>query len=779
MYRYRRCPVIDRLLDVHTVLSVSATVSPELAPPVSHSREMPFYANIKIIIPLIISLTLLPCLVGSGVYISKKRVRQDSPQMGESPSVAQMQNQQNRDQQYLAVRVGGQPQALSADSSSFKTDSADYIEDICPYATFQLSKPPYSESTYSGNVYSGPYHSVRGSFVYHDPKPSGAETYKFRHQQKEPEYTKAKHVARMGPEQRPRADQTAEDPWVNQKPDGGDELRKDMKELRYSEPTRNRNFGPWTLCHAPSQRIIHLIGSVADYIYHVLPSMQEDQVDALHGVTILILPRGQTKDTLKDVVAISESASSLNFSLTKNSLVGTAEEACGRTRNKRKWKDTFWWKDRVKEAEEEKKKRTKQVVQETRKDWMQLLERDVEGSKKVLYSQKMFNPGEERNESEIEQEEITEEEESDLTWNEVEDKLKRMKQGKAQGVDELTMEMIRTAAELGIETFFRGHMVLGVTLTKDYTADDRVQFCTPLVKVEPLEQLGVLFLLSDKRLMCPTLTWEVGVSQVEIPTMFIGEFAHEHSFLSSLQDNISPSSAVKLNTTSALANYATEADSNFGHVHFIRSGFTQRFISLVGRKPHCGLKGVERIVSSSNSLLQSSISSQVCSRTLVVIYKNLQVVIVELTGLGSYLIGTVSGELMDRIPDGSELGLHLSPSFPSPSSFSRLKYVYVATKPCVFGFESHMTMRLPKLVSRPSQGHPQGAASDANAFGHAVANFAFRAYRPSLLGIEPGLGMGCEITTCSFVTAPLTSHSQPIPDRRKELFLLVTGPWIK
>lgn len=58
---------------------------------------------------------------------------------------------------------------------------SDYIDDICPYATFQLSKPPYSESTYSGNVYSGPYHSVRGSFVYHDPKLSGAESYKFRH----------------------------------------------------------------------------------------------------------------------------------------------------------------------------------------------------------------------------------------------------------------------------------------------------------------------------------------------------------------------------------------------------------------------------------------------------------------------------------------------------------------------------------------------------------------------------------------------------------------------
>nr|CAD7441016.1 unnamed protein product [Timema bartmani] len=40
-------------------------------------------------------------------------------------------------------------------------------------------------------------------------------------------------------------------------------------------------------------------------------------------------------------------------------------------------------------------------------------------------------------------------------------------------------------------------------------------------------------------------------------------------------------------------------------------------------------------------------------------------------------------------------------------------------------------------------------------------------------------GMGCEITTGSFVTAPLTSHSQPVPDRRKELFLFVTAPRIK
>jgi hypothetical protein len=145
----------------------------------------------KIIIPVLVSLGFLLGLLGVAVFIHWKKSQNQDTHMGESPSVAQMQNQQNRDQQYLAVRVGSGQQALSIDSASYKTDSADYIEDICPYATFQLSKPPYSESTYSGNVYSGPYHSVRGSFVYHDPKPSGAESYKFR-QQKEPEYTKVR-----------------------------------------------------------------------------------------------------------------------------------------------------------------------------------------------------------------------------------------------------------------------------------------------------------------------------------------------------------------------------------------------------------------------------------------------------------------------------------------------------------------------------------------------------------------------------------------------------------
>lgn len=39
-------------------------------------------------------------------------------------------------------------------------------------------------------------------------------------------------------------------------------------------------------------------------------------VQGLHGVVILIFPRGHRRDTLREVVAISLSASSLSFSLT-------------------------------------------------------------------------------------------------------------------------------------------------------------------------------------------------------------------------------------------------------------------------------------------------------------------------------------------------------------------------------------------------------------------------------------------------------------------------------
>lgn len=101
---------------------------------------------------------------------------QQMAMMGESPSVAQIQNEQNREQQYLGIQVRDRSHSKT-DGKTGKVDQ--YSEEICPYATFQISKPLYQETTYSGNVYSGPYSSVKGSFVYHDSKQT-ADNYKLK-----------------------------------------------------------------------------------------------------------------------------------------------------------------------------------------------------------------------------------------------------------------------------------------------------------------------------------------------------------------------------------------------------------------------------------------------------------------------------------------------------------------------------------------------------------------------------------------------------------------------
>ncbi|XP_066249435.1 cell adhesion molecule Dscam1 isoform X2 [Euwallacea similis] len=137
-----------------------AGVVPELSPPVSHSGDQSFYLNAKLLVPMVSSIVISVAIFVALLY-RRKRLSERNTQnhsMGESPTIAQIQNKQNRDQQYLAVRVGRGPQPLEVEDP-YKPESSDYIEDICPYATFQLSKPTYSESSYSGNVYSGPYHS--------------------------------------------------------------------------------------------------------------------------------------------------------------------------------------------------------------------------------------------------------------------------------------------------------------------------------------------------------------------------------------------------------------------------------------------------------------------------------------------------------------------------------------------------------------------------------------------------------------------------------------------
>nr|XP_053629727.1 uncharacterized protein LOC128686726 isoform X2 [Cherax quadricarinatus] len=68
------------------------------------------------------------------------RERGGSGGMAESPSTAQIQNQQNQHQQYSALPVT----TPSTQDTATNKESSDYMEDICPYATFQLPAVPKS-----------------------------------------------------------------------------------------------------------------------------------------------------------------------------------------------------------------------------------------------------------------------------------------------------------------------------------------------------------------------------------------------------------------------------------------------------------------------------------------------------------------------------------------------------------------------------------------------------------------------------------------------------------
>ncbi|CAG9123879.1 unnamed protein product [Plutella xylostella] len=168
-----------------TTHSLSGMLDGELAPPVTAAGARSL-GGARVILPAALSLLVLGALIAIVFLVRRNKsggteTAATESGVGESPSVAQLQNKVNRDQQYLATR------AQHPAPPHYKHASNEYIEDICPYATFQLTKPTaYSESSYSGNVYSGPYHSVRGSFVYHDVKQND------KYKGKEPEYTKVR-----------------------------------------------------------------------------------------------------------------------------------------------------------------------------------------------------------------------------------------------------------------------------------------------------------------------------------------------------------------------------------------------------------------------------------------------------------------------------------------------------------------------------------------------------------------------------------------------------------
>lgn len=184
-----------------------------------------FSANHKIIIPVLLSLFILLGLTATVLIIKKKseiyqnafnsstvlfvmlsNISESSQNrilassQSETPSIANIiMSKNNAEPNYPSVRVPNSNLSFSSvDSNKYKVEGngenkrlsfprtfneisnllPEYIEDLCPYATFQLNKQTYSESSYSGNVYSGPYHSVRGSFVYHENK---SDNYRVRY----------------------------------------------------------------------------------------------------------------------------------------------------------------------------------------------------------------------------------------------------------------------------------------------------------------------------------------------------------------------------------------------------------------------------------------------------------------------------------------------------------------------------------------------------------------------------------------------------------------------
>ncbi|CRK92906.1 CLUMA_CG006322, isoform A, partial [Clunio marinus] len=147
-------------------------------------------ANRKIIIPVLLSLFILFGLIAAILIIRKKKATEQNnvlrSMQPEPSSIANIMCKNNSDLNYPVARIHNNNLNLnSIEANKYKIDGNEYIEDLCPYATFQLNKQTYSESSYSGNVYSGPYHSVRGSFVYHGNKSDS-------HRTKEPEYTKVR-----------------------------------------------------------------------------------------------------------------------------------------------------------------------------------------------------------------------------------------------------------------------------------------------------------------------------------------------------------------------------------------------------------------------------------------------------------------------------------------------------------------------------------------------------------------------------------------------------------
>lgn len=94
--------------------------------PVSHMGDSSTFANYKVLIPVCLSIFAMTGFIAI-VFIMRRRKlinqsRLTSSSMSDSPSTTNLQNKQNRDQQYHAVRCQSNRNSNSNDSGSYKAE---------------------------------------------------------------------------------------------------------------------------------------------------------------------------------------------------------------------------------------------------------------------------------------------------------------------------------------------------------------------------------------------------------------------------------------------------------------------------------------------------------------------------------------------------------------------------------------------------------------------------------------------------------------------------------
>lgn len=105
---------------------VAALINSDHTNPVSHMGEGPFFANYKVLVPVCLSIIAIGSFIGIVILIRKRKLtnqnQMPTSSITDSPSTTNLQNKQNRDQQYQVVRCQSNRNSNSNDSGSFKAE---------------------------------------------------------------------------------------------------------------------------------------------------------------------------------------------------------------------------------------------------------------------------------------------------------------------------------------------------------------------------------------------------------------------------------------------------------------------------------------------------------------------------------------------------------------------------------------------------------------------------------------------------------------------------------